>query len=124
MVDALCRFVEVAAEPMAAMPIARVAWTLARRRARRLTHAARTRAQSSTSASEHVLVGAVGDADVARPEDDARRAADVDEQPHVGAVRLAEHDRAAAGDRFDGLGERDRQRMVGRRPGPSRTGRR
>ena len=42
----------------------------------------------------HVLVGAVGDPHVARAEDHARRAALVDEQPHVRAVGLAEQRRA------------------------------
>ena len=44
-------------------------------------------------------------------------AADVDEHLHVGAVRLAEEHRPAAGDGFDRLREPDRQRMVGRDPG-------
>ena len=71
-----------------------------------------------------VLVGAVGDLDVARPEDDARRVADVDEQSHVRAVRLAEERRPAAGDGLDDVGQPDRQRMVRRRRAPTRTGRR
>ena len=60
------------------------------------------------------LVGAVGDLHVARAEDHRRRVALVDEQPHVGAVRLAEQRRPAAERRLGGRGERHRQRMVGR----------
>ena len=55
----------------------------------------------------HVLVGAVGDPDVAGTEDHARRVADVDEHLHVGAIRLAEQRRAAPGDDLDGR-RRDR----------------
>ncbi len=72
----------------------------------------------------HVLVGAVGDPHVARAEDHARRAAVVDEQLHVGAVRLAEQRRPAARDA-------PRRRRPARpaadgptAPAPTRTGRR
>ncbi len=91
----------------AAMIAVPVTLTLARRTALRVRGApsprsrARPRrpgtaAHASTSSSGTRLVGAVGDLDVARAEDHARRAADVHEHLHVGAVRLAEERRVGA----------------------------
>ncbi len=50
--------------------------------------------------------------DIARAEDDRRRPALVDEQPHVGAVRLAEQRRPPAERGLDGAGEPDHERVV------------
>ena len=61
-----------------------------------------------------VLVGAVGDPDVAGAEHHARRSADVDEHPHVGAVGLAEERRPPAGHVLDGVGKTHRKRVVRR----------
>ncbi len=59
-------------------------------------HAASTRAQATTSASGDVLVGGMGDADVARPEHDRGGATLLDQQAHVRAVGDADERRAAA----------------------------
>ena len=97
---------------------------------RRLAHAARaprsrrraparptpraTRAQASTSSSGTCSSALWATFTSPGPEDHARRVALVDEQPHVGAVRLAEQRRAATRDRLGGVGEPDRQRVVRR----------
>ena len=120
--NAFCRFVEMArptgrgligVEPATALaPISR------------RTQAARTRAQSSTSESGTCSSALWATRTSPGPKITHGVLADVDEQPHVGAVGLAEQRGAAAGDGLDGLGER-RPAAGGRtRRAPSRTGRR
>ena len=90
----------------------------------RTTQAARTRAQSSTSSSGTCSSALWATLTSPGPEDDARRPADVHEEPHVGAVRLAEQRRPAPGDGLDRVGQADRQRMVRRDARRCRTARR
>jgi len=56
-------------------------------------------------AERHELVRAVRGGHIAGAEDHRWRGALVDEEPHVGAIRLTEQLRAPTGDRFDRLGK-------------------
>ena len=122
MVDALCRFVEVAeldrqparSEPRRQLGGDQLAADPRREHARAVLDLG----------DRDVLVGAVRDPDVARAEDDARRPADVDEHLHVGAVRLAEERRAASGHVLDDVGQARPAADGPTARAPSRTGRR
>ena len=85
----------------------------------RTSHAASVRAQSTTSVIETHSFAECASALVARPEDHRRRVAVVDEQAHVGAVRLAGHRRSR------GPGRPRRRRRArpaaGGRRGPATT---